>query len=94
MKSVRAFLIGANSSHRFGRHLQRLGLRLTQQRPVALAGLFHRRQKLTVPPIDQRDFRADGLPHHAKQVMRLIAGQRNRLPLPQRVIYIESDLCT
>src|SRR5680860_231031 len=36
--------------------------------------------------------RANALPHHAKKVMRMVAAKRNRLPRPQWLLYIQSDL--
>ncbi len=32
-------------------------------------------------------------PHHAKKIVRLLPRQRNRLPRPKRVIYIQPDFC-
>jgi len=45
----------------------------------------------TVTPVEQRHFRTRAQPHDPEKVMSLIAIQRNRLPLTQRVIYIEPD---
>ena len=72
--------------------MQRFGLLKTGQLSAALAGLANLGLPFAVAPVEQRHQCARSLPHHPEQVMRLIAVQRNRLPLTQRVIYIEPDL--
>ena len=62
------------------------------EHPAALAGLGHGRQPFAIAAVEQRNGVAGDQPHHAEKVMRLLPRQRNRLPRPQRVIYIEPDL--
>lgn len=76
------------------RQLQRFGLFHTAQNATALAGLGHLGQPFSVLAIEQGNLPAHSQPHDAKQVMRLLARQIYRLPRTQRVLYIQSDLCT
>ncbi len=77
-----------------GRQLQRSGLFDTGQCATAFACLGHLGQPLSVLTVEQGNLPANSQTHDAKQVMCLLARQRNRLPLTQRVLYIQSDLCT
>ena len=74
-----------------GRHLQRSHLLGATQHTAAFAGFCHLGAPFAVASVEQKHLRPDAKPHHAKEVMRLIAAQRNRLPLPQGLIYIQSD---
>ncbi|ABG33523.1 hypothetical protein RD1_4079 [Roseobacter denitrificans OCh 114] len=66
---------------------------LTEQTqfPSPLARLRDFSQPLAALPVKHQNMRAHTQAHHAEKVMRLIPRHRNRLPLPQRVIYIEPD---
>jgi len=73
------------------RHLQWACQRLCHQNTVAFSRFDDACGKLSIPSVEQRQRVADSKPHHAKEVMRLIARQDDRLPCGQRMIYIESD---
>ena len=74
--------------------LQRFGLLDTGQNTTAFARLGYLGQPLSVLAVEQGHVAADRQAHHTKQVMRLLARQRDRLPRTQRVLYIQSDFCT
>ena len=71
-----------------GRQLHRLGLAFTQQDAIAFAGLHHPRNPLAILTVEQFKTLAHAFAHDTEKVMRLLAAQRNRLPRPQRMIYI------
>ena len=89
---IRARLFdGREDQPQIRRQLHRLGLAFTKQDAIAFASLHHTPQPLTVVTVEQFKNLAHAFAHHTEKVMRLLAAQRNRLPRPQRVIYIESN---
>ena len=92
MKSVRAFLIGAKISQRSGGcSCSGRSAASQQQRSAALAGLGHLGRPFAVAPVEEQHDSAGRQPHHGEEIMRLIPVERNRLPLPQRVLYKKPD---
>lgn len=77
-----------------GRQLQRFGLFDAGQNTPTFARLGYLGQPLSVLAVEQGHVAAHGQSHDTEQVMRLLARQIYRLPRTQRVLYIQSDLCT
>ena len=75
------------------RQLQRAGLRDTRQGAAAFSGAGDGGAPFAIVAVEQKKCGANLQAHHAKEIMRLIGVQRNRLPRGQGVLYKEPDLC-
>ena len=73
------------------RHLQWFCLLATNQNAAAFSGLKHLCRILPSDTVKKLHHSPDAQSHYPEQVVRMVAIERNRLPLPQRVIYIKPN---
>ena len=71
-----------------GRQAQGRGQSLAAQHPGPLARLFDHGPPLAIATVKDQNRRTRTQPHDVEEVIRLIFTDSNRLPRPQRLVYI------
>lgn len=91
---IGARLLDRRKKHpEIGRHLQWACLRLGHQHSAAFVRLDHCGSPFPCHTVEKRHSIPFSQAHDTEKIMRLRTVEGNGLPLPQRVLYIQPDLC-